>query len=72
MAASTTLVGGASASTLPGAKANPNSVQPLMFKLEGKLLDAICPDAIPHPVLGIAPAEPTGSALSDTGDSPTG
>lgn len=68
IAVSTILAGGTSAATSPGAKANPNSVQPLMFKLEGNLLDAICPDAIPHPMSGIAPAESTRSAMPDTGD----
>ena len=33
----------------------PSRVKPLMFTLDGKLLDAICPDALGQPMIGLAP-----------------
>ncbi len=57
------LGGGAGAIGGAPAAVTPKRVQPIMFQLQGPLLDALCPDAIPHPLIGVVPiAEPADDA----------
>jgi len=48
-------LGGGAFGGAPGNSAAPAGVKPIMFRLEGKLVDALCPDALAPPMIGLAP-----------------
>lgn len=48
-------LGGGAFSGATSNSAAPRGVQPIMFRLEGKLVDALCPDVLAPPMIGLAP-----------------
>lgn len=50
-------LGGGAFSGATSNSAAPRGVTPIMFRLEGKLVDALCPDALAPPMIGLAPPD---------------